>query len=575
MKGARWHGPILLLVCFTMFWWRLGSLGLIDPDEPFYAQTTREMVQTNDWITPQIFGAPQFEKPILFYWQTMLAQKIFGDTEFAARFPSALFATLLVFGTWIFGRRLLSPGAGFYAALTLGTGIEFALMGRLMLTDISLAFFILVSFGAFWMALQDEKNRQWWVFLQLVASGLASLTKGPIGILFPVLGCGSYLLLVRYTDWQTHFKPRSQDLTGSSALPAGPPRAPWSGPGFWLGVVAWVAIAVPWYVIMFMKYGWEYWNAFAIHENWERLVVAEHPSNNHFWYYPMILVLGFLPWMPLLIAAVVRACRETLRHPTVLFLVCWFLPNLIFLTLAQSKLPSYIFFLFVPLALLMGRTLDAWLREGFAGRGEFITVSVIAIIQAVGLLAAPFIRPEAARYEWLAMVVAAPMCLTAVCFVLKQLRLAAAATVVAAAFIVIVALAWVAPDIESKVSTRSIASQIRELRRPGEPLITAAFLARAVTYYGGEKPTAVESYGKQPFFTKHPLPFVRGDKGLAEFLKDKPSVFFVGQLRDYKALTSQKSVLRDRCETLATVGEGDDARVILRFKGGAALSSNH
>jgi hypothetical protein len=240
---------------------------------------------------------------------------------------------------------------------------------------------------------------------------------------------------------------------------------------------------------------------------------------------------------------------------------------LIFLTIVQSKLPSYIFFLFVPLALLMGHTLESWLREGFRGKGEYLVATGIAIVQAVGLLAAPFIRPEAARYEWLAMVVAVPMCLTAICFVWKRLQLAAVATTVSAAFIVIVALAWVAPDIESKVSTRAIASQIRSLRHPGEPLITAAFLARAVTYYGGEKPAAVESYGKQPFFTKHPLPFVRGDKGLAEYLQDKPSVFFVGQFRDYKSLTGKKSVLRDRCEQLAIIGEGDDARVIFRVKG--------
>lgn len=547
MNQTRWHGPVLALVCFIMFWWRLGSLGLIDPDEPFYAQTTREMVQANDWITPQIFGAPQFEKPIFFYWQAMLAQKIFGDTEFAARFPSALFATLLVFVTWIFGRHLLSPNAGFFSALVLGTGIEFALMGRLMLTDISLAFFILVSFAAFWMALEDEKNRQRWIFLQLVASGFASLTKGPIGLLFPLLGCGSFLLLTRT-------------------------RMPWRGKGFWLGAVVWFILAVPWYVVMLMKYGREYWDAFFIHENWERLVVAEHPSNNHFWYYPMILALGFLPWMPLLVVSVGRGWRGFRSNRVTLFLVCWFLPNLVFLTIVQSKLPSYIFFLFVPLALLMGRTLESWLCDGFSCKGEYFTAAGIAIVQAVGLLAAPFIRPEAARYEWLAMVVAAPLSLTAICFVWKRLGVAAIATTVSAAFIVIIALAWVAPDIESKVSTRGIASQIRSLRRPGEPLITAAFLARAVTYYGGEKPAAVESYGKQPFFTKHPLPFVRGDKGLAAYLKDKPSVFFVGQLRDYKSLTAEKSILRNRCEQLAVIGEGNDARVIFRVKGEAGPS---
>ena len=95
---------LILLVCLFVFWWRLGSLGLIDPDEPFYAQTAREMVATGDWITPQIFGQPQFEKPILFYWLTALSFETFGENEFAARVSSALPATLI-------GREDGPPGA--------------------------------------------------------------------------------------------------------------------------------------------------------------------------------------------------------------------------------------------------------------------------------------------------------------------------------------------------------------------------------------------------------------------------------------------------------------------------------
>src|SRR5258706_2284758 len=91
---------LLLLVCALVFWWRLGALGLVDPDEPFYAQTAREMLARGDWQTPYMFGAPQFEKPILFYWLAMVAYEIFGFTEFAARFVPALFGTALAFLTY-------------------------------------------------------------------------------------------------------------------------------------------------------------------------------------------------------------------------------------------------------------------------------------------------------------------------------------------------------------------------------------------------------------------------------------------------------------------------------------------
>jgi 4-amino-4-deoxy-L-arabinose transferase-like glycosyltransferase len=99
LNSPRVQAFVLAVLVFFLFWWRLGTLGLIDPDEPFYAMTTREMVQSGDWVTPRLFGEPQFEKPILFYWQTCLSQTFFGDNEFAARLPGTLAATFLVFLT--------------------------------------------------------------------------------------------------------------------------------------------------------------------------------------------------------------------------------------------------------------------------------------------------------------------------------------------------------------------------------------------------------------------------------------------------------------------------------------------
>src|SRR5690349_14439056 len=96
---------LLLLGCGVIFFFRLGRLGLIDPDEPFYALTAREMLQRHDWIVPHIFGQPQFEKPVLFDWLAASSFALLGFTEAAARLPAALFATLLVLVTAAFGAR--------------------------------------------------------------------------------------------------------------------------------------------------------------------------------------------------------------------------------------------------------------------------------------------------------------------------------------------------------------------------------------------------------------------------------------------------------------------------------------
>lgn len=551
MTEARRHALILLVTCLFMFWWRLGTLPLIDPDEPFYAQTTREMVKANDWVTPQIFGKPQFEKPIMFYWQTMAAQIAFGDNAFAARVPSALAATLLVFLTWRVGRRMFNPRAGFYAALVLATGMEYAFMSRLMLTDISLALFITASVYFFWLATEEEEKRDRWILLHLAASGCAALTKGPIGLLIPTIGSFIYLRL-------TH-KP-----------------SPWRGRGFWLGVLAWLAIVVPWYGTMFAKFGMEYWHRFFVHENWERLVDAEHDHSNHFWYYPMILFAGSLPWIPLLVASAVHTWRDLKKERAVLFLVWWIIPNIIFFTIAQSKLPTYVFFLFVALALLMGRTLDAWLSGRFtdpARSGERLLARIFAAVQTIVCLAGAvvigalvpadsnaFIQDLKPVIYSMTALMAVPMAL----IFLGRIRSWATATALGSAGIFALALTLHPEGIAMYASTRDIAAQVPKFRKDGEPIISAPFLARAVTYYTGEIPAGVAFLRDgnkrkrgitQPYFTPHPLNFLLDDKGVAEFVAKYPSALFVTQIRDRERMDGEKSVLKGRCEELVTIGD--------------------
>ncbi len=542
----------LLAICTVMFWWRLGHLPLIDPDEPFYAQTTTEMVKGNEWLTPTIFGERQFEKPIFFYWQSMIAQKIFGQTELAARVPSAAAGTLLVFLTWIFGRRMFSPRAGFCAAVVLATGVEYAFMSRLMLTDIFLALCISASVFCFWLATEEEDKRDRWMILHFIASALAMLTKGPVGFLVPTLGSICYL-------W----------ISGK--------RSPWRGKGLWLGIVAWLLIAGPWYATMFSKYGMEYWHRFFVHENWERLTSAEHKHSNHWWYYLMILVAGNLPWIPLLIAAVVRTVKDIKTDRRMLFLVCWFVPNLIFFTICNSKLPTYTFFLFVTLALVMGHTLDQWIGKGFRGKGERILVSALAILQTVLVLGAAsaitlmlpkdsnaFIKDLSPVIYVLAAIISVPMVL----MLLRRTVAWAGTTVLVTAFIIMYMQYGVDAKVMEYTSTRGIAAEAMKARQPGEPIISSSFIARAVTYYTGSMPDGVIFFPSrpeqlQPYFTPHPpLHMLRADTGTKEFASKYPSILCIALIRDLNHFRSSGSVLRDNCEVLKSLGD----RVLIRIK---------
>lgn len=180
-----------------VFWARLGRIGLIDPDEPFYAVTAQEMLQGGDWVTPKIFGEPQFEKPVFYYWLVAASFKIFGVNEWAGRLPSALPGTLMVFLVCAFTARVWNRRAGLLAGVVLASGLEYAIMSRLMLTDIALALFIAGGMFCYWLAMEDPEKRTRWVLLHFAFGGLAMFIKGPVGAIASLLATVTFSLVMK------------------------------------------------------------------------------------------------------------------------------------------------------------------------------------------------------------------------------------------------------------------------------------------------------------------------------------------------------------------------------------------
>ncbi len=112
---VRLDALLLAGFCAFLFFWGLSSFGLIGADEPRYAQVAQEMFSRHDWITPTLGGKAWLEKPALYYWQTMLAYRIFGVSDWAARLGSAVDATMMVVAVYFFLRRFRFgvPSAGF------------------------------------------------------------------------------------------------------------------------------------------------------------------------------------------------------------------------------------------------------------------------------------------------------------------------------------------------------------------------------------------------------------------------------------------------------------------------------
>ena len=498
---------ILLVLCYAAFWWNLGKLGLVDPDEPFYALSSREMVQSGDWMTPQIFGAPQFEKPILYYWLVAGSYRIFGESEAAGRLPTAVASTLLVLLTYAFGRRLLGSRPALIAGCFMAGGIATCLMGRLMLTDVPLAVFITASLYCYWRSQETPERRDRWVFLHMVCSGLAVLTKGPIGSLVPLFAIGAYTVAT---------------------------RRPWGlrGRGFWAGLGAYALIVGPWYGLMLEKHCWQFVDEFFYRDNWRRFIRAEHASNNHFWYYPVVLLVGSIPWLPAVLMAFRRLIREAGKNRAILLMGCWLVPNLIFLTIAQSKLPSYGFFLFVPLALLAGAALDALLERGFESPAERNMAIGAAALQTVALLVAPFVKPvhPFAAPVW---TFGALLVLAFAALLWKQYRAWMGLTSLASVGFLACALTVGFQPLEETLSIRPVALRMAAMQHAGEPLLAGKFAIRGIVYYTRQS-VSVISNKEHPFWADHPVKVVLGSAGLGELLEQHPSALCTMRRGDWK-----------------------------------------
>ena len=149
------------------------------------------MLRSGDWITPHFNGQPRFDKPILFYWLLTLAYTLFGVTEFAVRFWSALAALLLVLMLYRAGVRWFGPQAGLIAGLAFTTNFLTTLLARAAVTDSLLTLLVTAAILAGIQALSaPAPSARRWARLGWIAMSLAVLVKGPVGLVIPGMALG-------------------------------------------------------------------------------------------------------------------------------------------------------------------------------------------------------------------------------------------------------------------------------------------------------------------------------------------------------------------------------------------------
>src|SRR5271163_4904200 len=171
---TRTDSLLLAGFCAFLFFYGLAQFGLIGADEPRYAQVAREMLERRDWITPTLGSRPWLEKPPLYYWQAMLAYSVFGVSDWAARLPSAVDATLMMIAIYLFFRRF-RPGTELDAALMTASAAGMVGFARAASMDMALAASFTIALLA-WYA-WHESGTGAYVWLAYAFLGLGMLAK--------------------------------------------------------------------------------------------------------------------------------------------------------------------------------------------------------------------------------------------------------------------------------------------------------------------------------------------------------------------------------------------------------------
>ena len=333
------NSACLLVVSMILFFFGGWLLPITDPTECCYTLTAKEMLEADDWQSPRIYGNFWYDKPIMFYWELLVAYKIFGVGEFASRFFPAIFATIGVFVTYFFGTKIYNNKIGFAAALMLATSLEYWYLAHAVITDMTLMVMFAVTLISFYLGYRADKPKIY--LLSFAASGVGVLTKGPIAFLLP----GMIILI--FLLWQGDLK---------HLLKLFRP----------LNFLVLVAVVALWYLPMLSLHGKDFVENFLGVHNFLRATVSEYPKTDVWYYYLLICAVGFFPWsIPLIPAAVKKFFRRVELfieegHLPVFdthekFLIVWAVTVVIFFQLCATKYVTYTLPAMIPIAIFVAR----------------------------------------------------------------------------------------------------------------------------------------------------------------------------------------------------------------------------
>ena len=304
---------ILTIISILIIFGFNGSITTLGLDEAMYMTTSFEMVSNHNYISPTYNSEPFYDKPPLVYWLQAgvydLFHNIIDSKLWLFRLPISIIFLLFIWFLVYFGKKLF--------------GKKSAIM------DMVLSFFIFLSLITFLLTYLKKINNNY-IILSWIFMALAFLTKGPVGLICVGLTVLVFLII----------KKKIKFLFSLPNL---------------IGLLLFIGIVAPWFIKMQSISGGTFFYEFFIHQNIQRAAGMDFGHNYPIYSYIIIIALGMLPWSFYLIPSILKFRLNHPDHVAETFLSLWIISLFIFFSLLIGKLPGYIFPIFAPSALLIGK----------------------------------------------------------------------------------------------------------------------------------------------------------------------------------------------------------------------------
>lgn len=407
---------LLLLAMAGVYLLGNGRTQLFDRDEPRYAQCSRQMLQSGDWVVPRLYDNIRAAKPPGIYWCQATAMKLLGDNAFAARLPSAVAAVLtaLLLSLWVW--KEAGPRHAIWAAFVLASSLLMLWSGKSSMTDAVLLLCITVALGCIYLLWQSRGGWRAVVVLS-IAIACGGLVKGPF-ILGVLVGAVPVLAFFAGLDrWLRHREAAKAVVASHVAVgatnvgandeprvleyrltPPAKPVSPSAIAGALLKILVGIAIVAclvfPW--LLLVRHRAPEFLGAARADAMHHLETGAEGHSAPPGYHLLLIWVTFLPWSLLLPLAIVLGFKNR-TSPPIRFALATVLGGWIFAEILQTKLPHYMLPVFPALAFL---TSDAIVRC-LDGRQHDLESRVMRVV--AGILAGAILVLATVPWWWIAV----------------------------------------------------------------------------------------------------------------------------------------------------------------------------